>query len=836
MSIQVMPMSPASGDPLGDVVSDLDQVIDDFVNQFGLDANQLATISLADLPPQAVPVALLLEARADFDPATALSGLSSDQAAFLQSLLVKLDTANILENIHTSMTNLGTSGKRGISLTSKASPATSDAKADCGYLGTVPDGFFGLLPDAPALSSFIKAARGAADSLGPLSQNLSDMGTAFAVMGLAVPEVGAIAGWLAFGMQLIQQMRANLYPSSISRLEYQITKTKIEEDIGTTNSDPQVRWNFAKLWATNNGMGLARVGIDLITTAAALPSGFGNATADLASGALDIAGKNALNNRLDQLNDSSNANECWSIGPTEFGPVTVDDNTGDTWVDGGVIAGEAVSMDPSDNRHIIPERIGTATIRVHTQPDPFPGPVGLQDQDVEVVRKVVTWLPSTLLVKNPGEQATVKFRIDNALHTEPQYVNVVPAPILGALPTPSYSNGVYTLTFTTPSKREDYPTYIDAFSTSGEEPPATPPRSGRVEILLDEQVTIAPRDTCVSSGESVTFTATVTGLSTSTVNWEIESGAGSLSATSGETTSYTAPSSGSGTVTLHAYLAQDATVDDRVTFRYGGCSGLAAYYAHNLSIQFPFGSGGPCSNPDKNADYQVNTLPSEGIMALVPPDPSDLWVDRTEDFSHRLQDGGSFGSLVSPTDPCVYGSFSADAGFTNTMVGNADGTRLDFDVSTDAASNGIDMGQLGIINSMASSAVSVVARFDFDLPQAADYRLKVNFTGSIYNPPNFPTSSGALSVIIVQMQPDGTPVPTNASTQPINTTYDNSNPTVNIDRLISFTQPTNPGQVDHGMVVMTVSNTSFGAMPQQTGEISHTGTLNGYVSVTPESN
>ena len=52
MSIQVMPMTPASGDPLADVVADLDQVIDDFVNQFGLDANQLATTSLADLPPR----------------------------------------------------------------------------------------------------------------------------------------------------------------------------------------------------------------------------------------------------------------------------------------------------------------------------------------------------------------------------------------------------------------------------------------------------------------------------------------------------------------------------------------------------------------------------------------------------------------------------------------------------------------------------------------------------------------------------------------------------------------------------------------------------------------
>lgn len=835
LNIQVMPMTPASGDPLGDVVAALDQVITDFVAQFGLDANQLANTSLADLPPQAVPVALLLEARDDFDPATALSGLSSDQAAFLQALIAKFDTTTLLENIHTSMTSLGPSPKSASLPAQGAPPTASDAKADCGYLGTVPAGFFGLLTDAQSLSDFIKAARGAADSIGPLSQNISDTGTAFAVLGLAAPPVGAIAGWLAFGMQLIEQMRANLYPSSISRLEYQLTKTQIEEDLGTTNSDPQVRWQFAKVWATNNGMGLARVGIDFITTAAALPSGFGNAAADLASGALDIAGKEALNHRLDQLNnDSSNANECWSIGPTEFGPVTIDDDTGDTWVDGGVIAGEAVSMDPSDNRHIVPEQIGTATIRVHTQPDPFPGPIGLQDQDVEVLRKNVVWIPETLLLKNPGDPETVKFRVDNALHTELQYVNVVPDPQLGTLPTPSYDNGVYTLTFNSPSSRDSYPSYIDAFSTSGEVPPAIPPRSARIQILLNESVKIAPRDTCVSSGKSVTFTATVAAAGDSTVNWEIESGAGSLSATSGESVTYTAPASGSGSVTLHAYLAQNTSAEDRATFRYGNCSGLAAYYANQLSISFPFGTGGVCSNPDLNDNYQVSTLPSEGIQALVPPDATDLWADRTETFSHRLQNGGNLGAVASSSQQCVYGSFSANSGFTNTMTGSADGTRLDFNVSTDATSNGVDMGDLGIANSFATSSVSVVARFDFDLPDAASYRLRVELLGSIYTPPNFPVSTGTVTVSIIQMQPNGTPVPTNATTQPINVTYDASNPTVSIDRLMTFTKPAGSSQVDHGLVVMTAVNTSFGAQPQETGEINHTGTLSGYVSVTPQ--
>jgi hypothetical protein len=840
MAIQVMPLTPATGNSLGDVVAALDEVTADFVNQFGLDANQVASTSLADLPPQAIPVALLLEARANFDPATALDGLTSDQAAFLQALLAKLGTASVLGSIHDSMTALSTGGAGTNSADASASPthskvaSTSSQKASCGFLGMVPPDLFGHLSDAQSLSSFMKAARGAADTLGPLSQNISDTGTAFAVLGLAAPPVGAIAGWLAFGLQLIEQMRANLYPSSISRLEYQLTDTRLKEDWDTESGDPDYRWRFAKVWATNNGMGLARVGIDLITTGAALPDGFGSAAADAASGILDIAGKEALNHRLDQLNqDPSNGDECWSIGVTEFGPFAIDDNTGDKWVDGGVIDGEAVSMDPSDNRKIIPEQIGPATIRVHTQPEPFPGPIGFQDQNLEVVNKKVVWLPATLLVKNPGGSETVKFRVDDALHPDPQYVDVEPGPNLGSLPTPSYANGVYTLTFTTPSKRENYPTWIQATSTSKELPPSTPERSAKIQILLDEQLTIAPKDVCVSSGEDQTFVATVSAVGDSTVHWEIQSGAGQLSATTGDSITYTAPLSGSGTATIHAYLEQNSQVDDSVSFRYGSCSGLAAYYTHDLTINFPYGTGGPCSNPDKDAEYRVNTLPQDGIMPLVPPDAADSWVNRTESFSYRLQDGGNFGGVLPSTQQCAYGAFTADSGFSSTLTGSSDGTRLDIDVSTDATSDGVDMGELGIANSFATSAVSVVARFDFDLPDAANYQLTVDLTGSIYTPPTYPISTGTVTVIIVQMQPDGTPVPTNQSTQPINLTYDADHPTVSIDRVLQFTQPVQAEQVDHGTVVFTAVNTSLGAQPQETGHIGHTGSLQGYVSVTP---
>ena len=81
----------------------------------------------------------------------------------------------------------------------------------------------------------------------------------------------------------------------------------------------------------------------------------------------------------------------------------IDDDTGEKWVTAEVITGDAIAVDGADIRKIEPKNIGTATPSACApQPDPFPGPFGFEDKSVEVLRKEVVWIPSTLLVENPG--------------------------------------------------------------------------------------------------------------------------------------------------------------------------------------------------------------------------------------------------------------------------------------------------------------------------------------------------------------------------------------------------------------------------------------------------
>ncbi|MEN8006520.1 MAG: hypothetical protein ABFS42_05860 [Candidatus Krumholzibacteriota bacterium] len=830
LEIEVMPLEPAVGDPLGDAVAALDELTLALAAQFGLDPGVLAATSLADLPPQAIPVALLLEARAAIDPATALNDLTSDEAAFLQALLAKIDLATALGDL--TATSKGLNGSPTPSPAFLKTAAASGLK-ECGDLGAVPADLFDL--NGPQeLSDFIKAARGASDSLGPLSQNIGNLGTAFAVLGLVSPPVGAIAGWMAFSMNLVQQMRANLYPSAISRLEFQVDTDRIEEDWDLTRGDPPIKWSFAKVWATNNGMGLARVGLDLITTAAALPGGFGGAVADAATGGLDILGKEALNIRLGELEDDPDGGaECWGIGVTEFGPVVIDDGTGERWVTAETFGGNAVLVNVANVRKLDPEEIGTVTLRVQTQPEPFPGPMGFEDKPVEVVRKEVVWIPRTLLVENPGETVTIKFRVDNSKHNKPEDIQLTPGPGLPPL-TPTFSGGVHTLTFVTPSEADAYPTYIEVCSMSKELPPDSPARCGRIEIFADERVVIEKKDVCVGSGQSETFTATAGGPGELTVMWEIETGAGDLSNTSGLSVDYTAPSSGSGEVTLRAYLESKPEVEDRITFRYGVCSGLAVYYGNLVEINFPLGSGGACGNPDLDDQFEEITFPEEGLLPLVAPAPGDVWVGRSETFSHRLFDGGVFGDMPMGGDQCVYGTFNANAGYTGTLTGSADGTRLDIDIETDAASNCQDLGtDLGMECSSAVAMMSIAGRFDFDITTAANFRLKVNLSCDSYSPPGFPPLSGMVSIIAVQVEPDGTFAPVNATTQPIQVQCSAGNPVV-VDRLMQFATPSAAGQTDHVMVMFQMDNTSIGALPTDTGEVRRTGFLQGFISVDRE--
>ncbi len=851
LALDVRPLPAATGDPLADVVAAVDELTAQLAGQFGLDTGTVAATGLAELPPQAVPVALLLEAREHFDPAGALGGLSDDERAFTQAALAKLGLAEALETAAAGGGELsqpaptagrppsagsdagavsgaaaaGAGAGTGSQGWRSGAGGSADLAADCGNLGVVPPDHFDLGGPA-ALSDYIKAARSASGSLGPLGEGISSVGNAFAVMGLAVPAVGTIFGVVAFTTSLVQQMRAHLYPSAISRLEYQLDPVRIPEDWDTDRGDPEIRWSFAKLWATNDGMGLSRVGFDLIATTASINPGLKGA---LGTGAdvADIAAKDALNSRLDELGSSE---DCWSVGPTEFGPVVVDDDTGEDWVTAGIIEGDAVHIDPDDVRRIHPRRVGEASLRVVTRTEPFPGPFGFEDKPVEVLRKEVVWIPSTLLVEDPGETMEVKFRVDNARHYGPGDIDIEPGPGIGVTDIVP-SDNVYTLRVETPSDRESYPTTITAYSTSTELPPPEPERKAILDVFAVSKVEISPREGCVAAGDTLGLTATASGPENPTVLWEIEAGEGSLSVESGESVTYSAPGSGSGTAVIRAYLEEEPDVEDRVEIRYGACSGLAVYHGEAAEISFPFSSPGQCDNPELDREYVNETLPEDGAQPLVPPDPADVWIGRSETFEKAFAESGTFGRIPEGQDNCVTAGFTAEAGYDGTLTGSADGTRVDVDIATWAESNCQDAwpdrdeqcaGAVGFMG--------LTARYDFDIAGAASYRLRMDLTCDAYVPPGFPPTN-SITVTVVRVEPDGTFLPPNATTAPIERACDGT--PIDVDHVFEFAAPAEDGQVDHVMVLFSVNNASIGAIPD-ISEGRHTGHVDGYVSIAPE--
>jgi hypothetical protein len=288
-------------------------------------------------------------------------------------------------------------------------------------------------------------------------------------------------------------------------------------------------------------------------------------------------------------------------------------------------------------------------------------------------------------------------------------------------------------------------------------------------------------------------------------------------------------------VTLHCYLDQNSKVEDRVSFRYGACSGLAVYYGQEVKIDFPFLTGGDCSNPDLDDEFQEITLPQEGIDPSVQPAPSAIWVDRSESYSPSLYDAGIFGDMPPGSQNCLTSSFSAEAGVDATLTGSSDGTRLDIDIATNARSNCVDMGQdFGLRSSSALASMSIAARFDFDLSTAANYRLRVSLTCDSYMSPDLPPMNDIVSVVILRVEPDGTILPPTPSTLPIQVSCGPDSPNVDVDRLMTFEAPVQADQKDHVMVLFQAGNASFGALSNAEGEAHHTGFLRGLVSVKQE--
>jgi len=304
---------------------------------------------------------------------------------------------------------------------------------------------------------------------------------------------------------------------------------------------------------------------------------------------------------------------------------------------------------------------------------------------------------------------------------------------------------------------------------------------------------------------------------------------------SGEVIDYIAPNTGSGTVTIRATLDQNSEVTDEITLRYGLCSGLALNYGLIAEIGFPFQPGGTCNNPDLDDEQEDLFLPEEDFLepGTTPP-ASSVWINRSESFTASIGDGGVFGKKPSGQETCVTSFFNADAMYDATFTGSPDGTKLDLDIDTEAASIIKDMGEnIGEEGSSAGAFGFVTARFDSDIDEASQYKLKVDLQCTGEYPVGLPIPTENVSMLMLQIRPDGTIRNPNITTDPINATCDSANPTLQINRTLEFVQP-DEGQTDQILIIFQAQAASYGAITNLDGageEVRRSGSMNGSVSV-----
>jgi hypothetical protein len=143
-------------------------------------------------------------------------------------------------------------------------------------------------------------------------------------------------------------------------------------------------------------------------------------------------------------------------------------------------------------------------------PPAVPAPFGLTATSVTPSQVVLSW--------SSGGGSTAGYKV---------FRNAV---LLGITSTPGFAD-------TTVLASTTYNYTLTAFDLGGTLSVPTPPLP--VTIPVPPRITIAPAAPALYAGQSLTFTATVTGLSNSAVSWSISPSIGTISATG----TYTAPSS-----------------------------------------------------------------------------------------------------------------------------------------------------------------------------------------------------------------------------------------------------------------------------------------------------
>lgn len=891
ISFEVLALPPFSGNPIEETVAAMEQVALALANRYGVDRGGLASVPLDQLPVDLIPLALAFTALDAADYPAALADLSAAERDLLQRIVARLGLpARLSESAAAilalpvvpllSGSGMATDGSLlgryhavsapGRSVAAKqvmfaANPAgmsSTQARSgsSCLDLGSIAPNRYEI--DTPEkLAEYIKAARGAGDAIGPLRQGISDLNSALAILGL-VPgggglgfkAAGFIGGALSFTLEVLEQMRANLYPSEIDRVQFAVTEDRIPED-WIRADDGAIEWQVATLYPINRGMNLTRTIVDgsifVLTSRANDLVGQSGLLSKAAERGLGVGqlidGGDAINQRLDELEagDDSRIIECFNIAATEFTPVVVPDGSGEKWVRGVVPDGDSIAI---NDREIVPQRIGASTLRVQTNTDNLPGVRAFGDRTIQVLRKAVVWLPATLFIEETGNSETVKVRFDNARHTESADVDFEPDPALIApteIPLDSGSEGgLYEVSFDTPDDRTLYPLTYRAVSTSPELPPETPARASTLMIYVSEAIEITPRSRCVSNSDELQLTAEVISPDDNPqVEWERVSGAGTLIVGgNGLVASYNAPATGGGQVTLRASLVQPDgftgdPVEDEVTLSYGDCANVAVFYLVEGEYSLPGGdascnfvnSGGSDSflGQNDNAD-------NDGKNPQIPLAPSQFWgPGQRLAFDESLADASTRGNGGIDAANCKLGTFPAAVrNQTGIRVPSTAGNVVVYDVDLDAEATCSTFGGDLPGCSSASAFTGIWTRYVLEVETATRYQLELDLSCPDNRTPTEPSSR--VELFFFRTAADGSPVPINRDPEkfvfPTRTETCTPPVPVAVDFTFEADEPATPGTTDT-LEVFIVTGTSAAAVPESDGQEQVEASLFGTVRV-----
>lgn len=654
------------------------------------------------------------------------------------------------------------------------------------------------------------AFEGAADEV------LSDLSEGMFYAAL-VPGLGtatAVGGALVWVAQTQDSRNAGMLPSLLTRMELDVERPVFMED-----EEGPGTWT-ANVFATSNGYDMGKEALEGALQGAGI-SGIADKAQIAGAEIGDVTGWVLTGPVANELLEGGTIDD-FIIEAENYGPVLVND---DAWSEDRVV-GDAFSNET--HRQFEPEEVGSATLSVRTEDGEFGGQQVAEQEELEVSQILMTVSPEEVYLL-ADQSFSFTFQVTNAKY--PDRVRVLnPESLQGTVENVSdIGAGSHVVDYKAPAEPD--PAQVDLLvlddtASTGARENATAPRRATATIRFAE-LEISPRDPCVPNGEPEPFTATIEADGDPTVSWEIVSGGGTLSGTTGTDIQYTAPSSGTGQVTLRAYLEDNPENDDQVTFTYGVCNGLALYYGVSANIAFPFLPGGTCNNPDLDEEYREDNLPESGLDPLVPPDPSALLIDRTENKVIDLSQTGTVGAYTSESG-CVYATFMAQAGYDATWFGSPTADSIDIDIQTYADSECIDMGpDLGERCSVAGAGVSTTVRFDLEIDNAASYDFDLELTCDAFTQEGLPEPT--IDIITTRVAPDGTYLPPNGTTAPMSLTCTGGN-TVTLDHVMEFAAAAEPDQVDNVMIMIQLGNGVPGAV-QGISEVRHEGYIQGFITL-----